>query len=195
MDRPTAPANPRESARGLGWALALQGLLEFGLVVVVLSGMRPAPEVVGLAVVGYLLLVVVSCSAGAVWVRKCWRNAEALAPGSQPYRLGLTTAGWLIPVANLWMRWRILLGLWRTLGVSADPILVHLLCVVAPLSALGGLLPGDKSAPVVADIVLTVLFIQVVRRITARQSAVLDVPAKEDWEAAVEADRAKLSAK
>ncbi|MGX4733782.1 hypothetical protein [Kitasatospora griseola] len=189
MDRPTASADPKEPALGLRPPIVLEVVCGLWPVVAAPVG-DVSPEVGRLPEFSGLLFAV----AGAVWARRCWRNAEALASGSRPLRPGRTTAGRLIPVLEIRMRRRILLGRWWTLGVSADPILVHLFCVVAPLSALGGLLPGDKSVPVVADIVLTVLFIQVVRRITARRSAVLDVPAKEDREAAVEAGRAKLSA-
>ncbi|KIQ64987.1 hypothetical protein TR51_12980 [Kitasatospora griseola] len=59
--------------------------------------------------------------AGAVRARRCWRNAEALAPGSRPFRLGRTAAGRPIPVLDIRMRRRILLGRWARLGCDRAP--------------------------------------------------------------------------
>ncbi|MFD5560262.1 hypothetical protein [Kitasatospora griseola] len=121
-----------------------------------------SPEVGRLPEFSGLLFAV----AGAVWARRCWRNAEALASGSRPLRPGRTTAGRLIPVLDIRMRRRILLGRWWASGVT------------------GSLLPDHWAA----------LSVPAVRRTAARRPAVLDVPPAHPGEAAVEAGRAKLSA-
>ncbi|MFJ1791432.1 hypothetical protein [Kitasatospora griseola] len=70
-----------------------------------------SPEVGGLLTFFGGLFTVAGAVVGAVWARRCWRNAEALAPGGRPFRPGPTTAGRPVPVLKVWMRWRILLGL------------------------------------------------------------------------------------
>ncbi|MFJ8440262.1 DUF4328 domain-containing protein [Kitasatospora griseola] len=200
MDRPTAPANPKEPALGLQVLIVLQVVCGLWPVVAALAG-DVSPEVGGLLKFFGGLFAVAGAVVGAVWARGCWRNAGALAPGSQPFRLGRTTAGWLIPVFEVWMRWRILLGLWRTSGVTGSLLPVHLLAVLDATPLVTILLPDHWAAGATRWVSLAValvwaaLFVLVVRRITARQSAVLDVPPAYPWEAAVEADRARLSAK
>ncbi|MFJ5921481.1 DUF4328 domain-containing protein [Kitasatospora sp. NPDC092948] len=199
MDRPTAPANPKEPALGFQWAMALVVLCTLGLVVAVQRG-GASPEVRSLLRFAGGLFTVVASVVGAVWARRCWHNAEVLAPGSQPFRLGWTTAGWLIPVLNVWMRRRILLGLWRTSGVTGAPLPVHLVAAVDALSIATNLLPtgwatgATRWAVLAVALAWAVLFVVTIRRITARQSAVLDVPQTDSWEAAVEADRARQAA-
>ena len=192
MDRPTAPANPREPALGLLWAVALDLLCGLGTALLAQRG--ATGSLVGWLRFSELLLNTVIVVVGAVWARRCWRNAEAIAPDSQPFRLGWTTAGWVIPGVSLWMTWRILLGLWRTFGVRGTPLLVHLGGALSVLHLVTFLLPVNRWVLLATGAPQVVLFVIAIRRITARQFAVLDFPAQESWEAAVEADRAKISA-
>lgn len=175
------PADPREPALGLQWATVLAAVCQ--VVGAVAVGGGGSKRLSGAMALFSALFMIIDYIVGTVWVRRCWANAELLAPSGQPYGRGWTTAGWMVPGLSVWMRWRILLGFWRTGGVAGSPRLVHVWWAVTLVAGAAGLVfyvPDlhSRALPVECAFGLAraVLAAVIVRRITARQAEALGMP-------------------
>lgn len=174
---PPQPRDPRESALGLQVSAALNVVCQIAAVVLLLAGLPDRAVLPGVLaqvflVIGYIV--------GAVWFRRCWANAALLADDPLPFGPGRALAGWLVPVLNVWMRWRLLLALRRAGGAPVSATAVHLwwgLHLAANGVAVAGMLGirtvGTLLGSTVVSAVSAVVFVLIVRRITARQVELL----------------------
>lgn len=178
--RPQRLVDPREPALGFQCSGTLAGVCyTVALMTVLYAGNK---RLTGLMVSLWILFTIISYIVGTVWLRRCWANAEVLTPGGLPFGRGWATAGWLVPVLSIWMRWRISLGLWRASGVSGAPRLVHLWWGASLVSGGVGLATGFwnlHSTGVLVAVAFRLahlaLFIVVIQRISIRQAEALDV--------------------
>ncbi|WP_031069559.1 DUF4328 domain-containing protein [Streptomyces sp. NRRL WC-3742] len=174
------PSDPREPARGLQVVGVLAALCyAVGRVATLGPGHEKLTGVMGVLVT---LFTLIGLLLTAVWVRRAWANAEALAPGVQRFGSGWALAGMLIPGLNLVLRWPIALGLWRAGGVRGGAGLVHawagagVAFTVAHLATTGSHLGAPVCTAVAIGLAHSVLGVLVIERITRRQVEALEFP-------------------
>ncbi|MFI6157245.1 DUF4328 domain-containing protein [Kitasatospora sp. NPDC051170] len=174
------PSNPRESARGLQVVGVLAALCyTVGRVATLDPGHEKLTGVMGLL---FALFTLIAIPLTAVWLRRVWANAEAIAPGVQRFGSGWAMAGMLIPGLNLVLRWPIVLGLWRASGVRGGAALVHawagagIAFTVAHFATTGSHLSTPVCTAVAITLAHSVLGVLVIERITRRQAEALEFP-------------------
>ncbi|GAA2746801.1 hypothetical protein GCM10010440_40090 [Kitasatospora cinereorecta] len=120
--------------------------------------------------------------ARSVWFRKCWTNAEVLAPGNQRSGRGWAGAVWFVPLVNVWLPRRIMLDIARASGLT-DERLVNLWWGAGVLTFLAGaasMFRGVHLGAVLVACALTLVrasaLIRVIGQVTAAQAEALDLP-------------------
>jgi hypothetical protein len=123
----------------------------------------------------------VSLAAGLtflMWYGCCRENAELIAPGRTPYRIGWGILAWFVPLFMWWGPWRVVLGLRRASG-PGDTVLIGVwwaawvadtigYSVYLLLHPYGDLYPWW---PMVLNAVAAGLCIAVISRVTSAQNA------------------------
>ncbi|MGV9270515.1 DUF4328 domain-containing protein [Kitasatospora sp. NPDC003701] len=174
------PADPREPATNLR---ALTALMTAGLVLTNTAFLyTPSRTVLGLIVLVTLGSLVAYWIVRSVWFRRCWTNAELIAPGHQRLGRGWAAGIWFVPVANLWLPRRILLDIRRASGLAGER-LVNLWWGAGVVMFLCGTTAvlGDppRAAVLAACAVLplrAVAFIRIIGQVTTRQVEALGLP-------------------
>ncbi|MFD9123394.1 DUF4328 domain-containing protein [Kitasatospora sp. NPDC059571] len=168
------PADPREPATHLK---VLTGLLTAGTVLISTAFLyAPSPGVRGVLGLCTTGLAVAYLIVRSVWIRRCWTNADLLAPGSQRSGRGWAVGGWFVPLVHLWLPRRVLVDILRAGGdEETRPVDLWWAVVVAVfLAGVAAMAPGIHETALLVGSALTVvkavLFIRLVGRVTGRQT-------------------------
>ncbi|MHB9862275.1 DUF4328 domain-containing protein [Streptomyces sp. YIM S03343] len=175
-DRGTITA-PRLAARVAQVFIAAQTAVQLVI------GAAGGSQMPGFQVAVQILLWTVTGSVVSflVWFRRCRRNAELFAPGTQKHPSGFAVGGWFIPVAMWWIPRRVTADIWRASGVTGTAWLVDVWWAAWLLKSVGaGIVTqaGGPSVYVTAAVVALpagVLAVALIERITTAQAARLSV--------------------
>ncbi|MFG2822190.1 DUF4328 domain-containing protein [Kitasatospora sp. NPDC048365] len=126
-----------------------------------------------------LVLMVGSAVLFLRWFSRCRHNAQAFDPAGHRFGPGLAVGGWFIPLANLWIPYRVTLDIWRASGPRGGEWLLNAWWVAWLAKTLGAAVlmqtqahPNGYSAfDRIAGVVAGVLAVLMIRTLTARQRA------------------------
>ncbi|MER6401734.1 DUF4328 domain-containing protein [Kitasatospora sp. NPDC001603] len=174
------PADPREPAGNLK---ALAVLTNAGLVLLSTAFLySPSNTVMGLLVLVTLLALAAEAIVRSVWIRRCWSNAEVLAPGSQRCGRGWAVGVWFVPLVQLWLPRRVTVDLRRASGLP-DSGVVNLWWGVSIAVYVSYVMAAFRDLHLVAvlaecalALVRMVAFIRIIGQITSRQAEALGLP-------------------
>lgn len=174
-----AVADPRPAAKAAQVFIAVQTAVQLVL------GAGGGSHMPGFQVAVQVLVwtTVGSVVSFLVWLRRCRRNAELFAPGTQRYAAGFAVGGWFIPVAMWWIPRRVAADVWRAGGVAGTAWLVDVWWAAWLLKSVGvGIVTqaGGPSVYVTAAVVALPaggLAVALIQRITAAQTARLSARA------------------
>ncbi|WP_051967368.1 DUF4328 domain-containing protein [Kitasatospora mediocidica] len=174
------PVDPREPATNLK---VLTGLTNVCLVLIYTAFLySPSPAVLGLLFLLTLGAMAASFIVRSVWIRRCWTNAEVLAPGSQRSSRSWAVGVWFIPLVQLWLPRRVTLDIRRASGLP-DNGTVNLWWGVSVATFVIGTAAGVRSLHQVAILVACALalvkavaFIRIIGQVTSHQVEALNLP-------------------